>query len=378
MKILPPVIASSKLNCLLQIQGKSDFLPPLSLGEEVVAKVMENSHSGKTQILLKNLRVLADSNLQLRKGENITVRVAQVHPKVILHLVQNKIPENFKVMESLRFYRSNPKALFEFFKEGIDRISLKNLGELATNLGEKDVKEIQTLLKSLIFSKESLKNPFFFRDYIHKFGYLMENGLGEALKRKSDRAVNVKNASQNLKGCLLNLSDRLHSVMETRNLPGAGKLAGFISSSLEIIESHQVINHQFQENDGKYMFHIPLLFQEKMGLAEIFVNFRDQHAKDRNSKGEKSVVFLLNMDVLGEIVVEAKVKTKKIGCILKCDDKKAGDFIRPFLGELGEKLMALGYGIDGMKCVTEKDHLNAIRDHEFQSLFALENIDVIA
>ncbi len=378
MKILPPAIISHKLNSLLQVQKKAEFLPPLSVGEVVDAKILENSRYGKNLILLKNYRVMANSELVLRKGEKIAVRVEQLHPKVILHIVQNKISQNSRVVDCLRFYRSNPKALLEFVTEGIDRFSLKNLGELATYLGEKDVKNIQSILKSLIFSRESLKNPLFLRDFVHKFGYLMENGLGEALKRKSDRTINIRNVSQNLKGILIRLSGRLQTLMETRNLPAAEKLAGFISSSLKTIDSHQVINYMFQENEGKYMFQIPLLFPENLGLAEIFVKFRDQNSKGKGSQGDKRVLFLLNMDVLGDIVVDAKIEAKKIDCVLKCEDENVCDFIRPFLVELGERLMALGYGIDCLKCVTEKDNLKIKSEREFQNLFSLESIDIIA
>ncbi|MBW2632376.1 MAG: hypothetical protein JRC90_11605, partial [Deltaproteobacteria bacterium] len=133
------------------------------------------------------------------------------------------------------------------------------------------------------------------------------------------------------------------------------------------------------EYESKYIFQIPLLFPENMGLAEIFVKFGDRDSKNKGRRGEKNVLFLLNMDVLGDIVVEAKIKTKKIGCVLKCGDENVCDFIRPFLEELGDRLMALGYEIDYLKCVTEKDNLKIKNEHrEFQNLFALEGVDILA
>ena len=363
MKILPPTIASHKLNYLLQIQKKAEFLPPLSVGEVVEAEIMETTRYGKALILLKNSRVMADSGLPLKKGEKIVVKVTQLHPGVILRIVRNEISQNSRLMDFLRFYRSNPKALFEFFIEGTGRFSPENLGELAAHLGKEDVKNIQNILESLIFSRESLKNPFFFRDYVHKFGYLMEK---------------VKNPSKNLKGLLIRMSDRLQSLIEIRNLPAAEKLAGFVRSSLQAIDSHQVINYLFQEHEGKYMFQVPLLFPESMGLAEIFVKFGDRDSKGKGRRNEKNVLFLLNMDVLGDIIVEAKIKTKKISCVLKCKDENICNFIRLFLEELGEKLTALGYDIDYLTCVTEKDDLK-IKDEyrEFQNLFSLESVDIL-
>ncbi|MDI6687662.1 MAG: hypothetical protein QME06_05500 [Desulfobacterales bacterium] len=363
MKILPPTIASHKLNHLLQIQKKAEFLPPLSVGEVVEAEIMESPRHGKTLILLKNSRVMADSVLPLKKGEKVAVRVMQLQPGVVLRIVANEISQNSRLMDCLRFYRSNPNALFEFFIEAIDRFSPENLGELAAHLGKKNVKNMQSILKSLIFSRESLKNPLFFRDYVCKFGYLIDN---------------VKNTSQNLKELLIRMSGKLQPLIGTGNLPAAEKLAGFIRSSLQTIDSNQAINYLFQEYDGKYMFQVPLLFPEDMGLAKIFVKFGDRYSKGKGLGNKQNVLFLLNMDVLGDIVVQAKIETKKISCVLKCKDENICNFVGLFLGELGEKLTALGYDIDYLTCVTDKDNLKIkAESSEFQNLFAMENIDIL-
>jgi len=376
MKILTPTIALHKSNYLLQIQKKAESLPPLSVGEVVEAEVVESTRHGKALLLLKNSQVVVSSELLLKKGEKVAVRVAQLHPGVVLRIVQNEISQKSRLMDYLRFYRSNPKALLEFFTDGIDRFSPEKLGELAGRLEKEDVRNIQNILKSLIFSGESLKNPLFFRDYVYKLGYLLETELGEALKGRSGGTTN---APQTLKELLLRVSGRLQLLMESENLPAAEKLLVFVRSSLQTMESHQAVNCLFQEYEGKYMFQIPLLFPEDMGLAEIFVKFGDRDSKSKGRRGEKSVLFLLNMDVLGDIVVEAKVKTKKIGCVLKCGNENVCDFIRPFLEELGDRLMALGYEIDYLKCVTEKDNLKIKSEHrEFQNLFALDGVDILA
>ena len=363
MKILTPTIPAHNSNHLLQIQKKAEFLPPLSVGEVVEAEIIETSRHGKALILLKNSRVMVDSGPLLKKGEKIAVRVMQLHPGVILHIVRNEVLQNSRLMDCFRFYRSNPKAFFEFLIEGIHRFSPENLGELAERLEKEDVKNIQNVLKSLMFSKKSLKHPLFFRDYVSKFSCLTEK----------------KNVSQNLKGLLIKMLGRLQLLMETRNLPAAEKLAGFVRSSLQVIDSHQVINYLFHEYEGKYMFQVPLLFPENMGMAEIFVKFGDRDSKGKGRRNEKNVLFLLNMDVLGDIIVEAKIKTKKISCVLKCKDENICNFIRLFLEELGEKLTALGYDIDYLTCVTEKDDLKVKAEHrEFQNLFALESVDILA
>jgi len=379
MKILPTVPVLHKSDHLLHIQKKAESLPPLSVGEVVEAEVMESSRSGKALISLKGSAIMADTELPLTKGERVAVRVAQLHPGVVLRTIHGGISERAGVVDYLRLYRSDPKALSNLLMEGVDRFSPEKLGGLAAHLGKEDAKDIQNIFKSLIFSRENLKNPLFFKEYIHRLGYLMEQKLGEALKGRAGRRAHLADALHNLKGALTKVSGRLQSLMKTGDFPSAGGLDGFIRSSLQTIDSHQVINYLFQEYEGKYMFQVPLLFPDSRGMAEIFVKFGDRDSQGRGRHGGKTVLFLLHMDALGDIVAEAKIETGKIHCVLKCSDKEICGFMRSFLGELRERLVALGYEIEYLECVTERD-APRMRDryHEFENLFALEGVDLLA
>ncbi|MBN2397410.1 MAG: hypothetical protein JXI32_03440 [Deltaproteobacteria bacterium] len=345
------------------------------------ATVVEGSRLGKALISLKNSTIVADSKVPLAKGETIAVRVTQLHPGVVLRVLHGGMAERAGLSDHLGLYRARPEALSDLLVEGTARFSAEQLGELAAHLGKKEVELLQDLFRSLIFSRESLKNPLFFREYVHTLGYLMEHTLGEALKRRLGRADHLRDASQSLKGLLTRVLDRLQSLPEIRNhLPAAERLAGFVRSSLQVIDSHQVINYLFQEHDGAYMFQVPLLFPEKRGTAEIFVKFGGRDSRGGDRRGMRTVLFLLNMDALGEIVAEAKIEAKKVGCILRCGDAKSCDFMRPFLGELGEGLAALGYDIEYLHCVVNQKDTAETRGavyREFQRLFAPEGVDVL-
>ena len=380
MKLLPNAPLPHKSDYLLHIQKKAETLPPLSVGEVVEAEVIEGSRHGKAVILLKNSKIMADSDLPLTKGEKVPVRVAQLQPGVVLRIIHGGIAQKAKVVEYLRLYRSNPKALSDLLIEGTSRFSPETLGDLTVHLGRDDAKDIQNVLRSLIFSGETLKNPLFFKEYIHTLGYLMENKLGAALKRRSSgRSAHPGDALHTLKGLLTRISDRLQPLIRRGDLPTAERLAGFVRSSLEVIDSHQVINYLFQEYEGKYMFQVPLLFPDSRGMAEIFVKFGDQSSQGRGRSGGKSVLFLLHMDALGDIVAEAKIERGKVRCVLKCRDNEVRGFIRPLLGGLGERLAGLGYDIEYLECVTQ-GYASRVEDEyrEFQNLFALEGVDLLA
>jgi len=177
------------------------------------------------------------------------------------------------------------------------------------------------------------------------------------------------------------MTDRLTPLLEAGNFPAAEKLAGFVRSSLEAINAHQVVNYLLQEYEGKYQFQIPLLFPGNSGTAEIFIEFGDRESKGSGHQGDKNVLFLLDMDALGTIIAEATITGNKIGCVLKCPDSAVGNFVKPFLRELEEGLTAQGYDVEYLRCVV--DHRNTLEmketsSREFQNLFSLDGIDLLA
>ena len=97
---------------------KEFFLPPLSVNEVVEADVLEKIGDRKLAILLKTAKILVDSEIPFKGGEKITVKVEQLHPRVILRFIQNeKKTEDSKISDYLKSYRSNPKALYDLFMQ---------------------------------------------------------------------------------------------------------------------------------------------------------------------------------------------------------------------------------------------------------------------
>ncbi len=357
---------------------KEIFLLPLSVNEVVEADVLEKVGDRKLLILLKTAKILADSEIPFKVGEKITVKVERLHPRVVLRFIQN--PEKLQdsgIADYVRFYRSNPKAVCAFFLELSKVFNQEGLGEVALHLGKENIENIQNLLGSLVISKETLNDKLFLRNYIYKFGYLMEKGLKNYINKGLFKTANLNDSSQSLKGLLINMSDKLKLLMENRNLSAVEKLSDFINTSLKMIESHQVINYLFQEYEGKYMFQIPILFTEKMGFAEIFVKFGDRNSEGREQQKQKSIIFLLHMDALGDIVIDAKIIEKNISCILKCNDNNLRNFILPFLDNLRKKLKDLKYKVDYLECVVDTNILKKDECSEFQYLFAQEKVDLL-
>ncbi len=378
MKILSPGITAQKVNGALKIQTKSHGLPSLSVGEVVEAEILENPSAGNIPILFKNKKTTVYSDLPFKKGEKIAVKVTQLHPKVILRIVSDDIFRGSNVMNALRSFRSNPKMLSSFFMDATAIFNPDNIGEFEPLIGRENIQNINERIASLIFSRESLKNPFFLKNFIHQLGYLFEKEIGEALKNKPGRVLSIKNAGQTLKALLLKISGRLQAQTAGDRFPGSEKLAEFVRSGLTAIETHQGLNYLLQEQEGKYMFQIPLLFPESMGMAEIFVNFNNREDTEKKGRKKQSVLICLDMDALGRIVVETVIEKKKMYCTLKCKDHNIANFISPLLTELGQTLENLGYKLGHLKCsvttagVRAKHAVDAL-----QPLFAQDSVDFL-
>ncbi|NIA11261.1 MAG: hypothetical protein GWP10_16445 [Nitrospiraceae bacterium] len=381
---MPNTFSSISLDPFLQIKSpimdlkRGFFLPPLSVGEVVEADVLGKFGHRKLLILLKMAKILADSEVPFRQGEKITVKVEQLHPNVVLRLMQNQHKsEDRLIADYMKFYRSNPKALYDLFMELRKVFNPDDMGKAIPFLEKKNIQSMGNILEALMISKKNLDDRFFLKNYIYKSGYLIEKELKKTVNNSLVKTTNLKDSSQTLKGLLIEISDKLNLLTKTGHLPGAERLSKIVNSSLKTIESHQVINYLFQEHEGKYIFQIPILFPNDMGLAEIFIRPGDKKLDKRDPKRQKSALFLLNMDALGDIVVEIKIIEKNISCILKCEREDLYNFMLPLLDGLRESLNGLGYKVDYVKCVVEKDLLKRNEYHEFQNLFAQEKVDFL-
>ncbi len=355
MPSIPPIIISpDRSDNLFRIQTKGNMLPPLSVGEIVKAEVIEQFGDRNVLILLKGKRITADSALMHNKGERVKARVEQIQPRVILRIVGNQTSPSSVIRENIGFYRLNPTGLIDFFNE-VNRIfSQKDLGNLFSLLGKENMTTILKMVQSLTLSQSTL-NTGFFKDYIYNLGYLMEKELGEALTRKFGKASAVKKASHNLKGLLLALKNKLHGLTTDKKHHGVEKLLRFIDLSVKSIEAHQVSNVVLQERDNVYLFNIPMLSPDGMGLAEIFLKFDGKDAKGSGQKKTCKMVCMFTMDALGDIIVETTIEEPKLKCDIYCQDQTICDFIIPFLAEIKERLDAIGYEASYVTCVIGKD-----------------------
>ncbi len=377
-----PAFSSHKLN-QVQFQNKTSVThSDLSIGEILKAGVIEKLGNQKILITLKDINLPANCEVNLNAGDTVLVKVESLNPQVILRIVGRGDLEEFRAADFLRWYRTNPNALSQMITEAFRQFNTENLGKLLHYLPKEDLQNLFKIIKSLFLSPEA-KGTNFVKDYLSNLGLLTESQLRKALEGESGIGESDLH-QQNLKSLLMQLSDDLHNLLvgkesfDHEESIRLKSLSEYVDSSIKTIESHQIINVVLQETESKYLVQIPILFPDGVRKSDIFVEY-DRYASGEGHKGQYRVIFFLDMDILGEMTIEAKLKGDKIDCLIKCEGEEVCDFISPFLTELRESLSAAGCEIDTVKCVVGHDLVKEKIDY-YQGLvlYTRDVIDLFA
>jgi len=380
--IFIPTIASHKSN-QVQFHSKSSVpFPGISIGEVLEAGVIDKIDDHKMLITLKGVSMEADSEVYLNAGDKIQVKVETLHPQLVLRVMESGYSEASNLADYLRWHRSNPEALSHMMTEARRQFNSADLGKLLRYLPEADFQKIFTVLKSLLYSTET-KATNFLKDYLVKLGLTMESRLRDVVEGRA----NIGNGdlpAENLKGLLTELSSDLrnllmnHNFLDVEERKALDNLSKYVDSSIKTIESQQIINIILQEAENKYLFQIPFVFPNGVKKGEVFVEY-DRHSQKEGNNAQYRIIFFLNMDVLGEMIISSELKGDKIDCVVKCVDRDVCEFISSFMEELRKSLLAIGCKVNMVKCISEGDLVKERADYYQNSiLYNREVIDLFA
>ena len=377
-----PTISSYQLN-QAQLHNISPAASPgFSIGEILEAGVVEKLSDRRILIALKGVNLSADSEVTLNAGDKIRIKVESLHPQVILRILERGNLEEFRVADYLRWHRSNPDAISHMITEAVTQFNTGNLAKIIRYLPEEDFQKIFKLMKSLFLSPETKGNEYV-KDYLGKLGMLTESQLRQVLEGKSGIGEGCFDP-QNLKSLLMKISEDLHNLLAGKESFAhedgilLNNLSKYLDSSIKTIEAHQIINVILQESESKYLFQIPILFQDGIRKGDIFVEY-DRNSRGARDKSQYRIMFFLSMDILGDMIIEAQLKGDKIDCLIKCLDQEVCDFISSFLEELRNSLSAMGCQIDTVKCVAGGDLAKEKMDYyQDRVLYARDVIDLFA
>lgn len=209
-------------------------------------------------------------------------------------------------------------------------------------------------------------NPLFLKEFIFSIGYLLESDLRKSLNPSNEKDNNLPPASEkNFKSLLTKLSSQLHQIIDNptdKDLnPDIRKLLTNISEyydeSLKTIYNQQVANVIEQEEDHSYYFQIPFKSTDELKIADLFIKLDDENGGIKRKNDQCQFVLFLNMDALGDIMVDVKYLQRKILGVFKCVDSESLDFLSDYLDTLNERLILSGYGPNDFNvCLSDDLH----------------------
>jgi len=353
-------------------------LPHFSVGQLLEARVLGRLDGERLLINIQDQNLVARTAIPLQAGENIRVRVEGLNPLLTLVLLERSAgesAESARTGEALQSMRAEPLALAKSLAGLLEALDPENPGALRTLPVKGDAGRILQMLQDLVLPKNTVENPLWIKDCLQSLGLLLESDIRKEFQRGSSTGFQERAVS--LKELLLNLIEVLQKQGDGEGGKGLSQKLSLFEGALKNIENLQVLNVLFQEQEGKYLLQIPLLLSGRMTTADIFVYVDKENQQRKRSSEDYHAVFALHMDALGDIMVQAKWKGKKLGCLIECGSVEIRDFIYPSLAGLAERLGALGYQMGEMTCTVKKD-LGQAREEFYQRELSLTAVDLFA
>ena len=367
----------SSISKILHVEKSFSGTTGISIGDLLKATVVKNIDGDQLLIRLNDSDVIpAKSAVALQVGETMTVKVEQLRPSLTLSIISQNLPETEKVGEYLRLQRANPTALVNMISELSARLNADSLSPFLPFHSHSNLKNILKLLEALSMSKKTAGSNQFIRDYVGNLGLSWESSLKKALT-----GAQVDPAKSGLKGALMTLAEECRlltangGLIETDILTKLKAVEQMTLSSIRTIESEQVVNVLSQENEGRYLLQIPLQFPSGARTADLCIEFEEKGKKEGTMANGFRVIFLLDMDALGDISIEASIHKSQVNCKILCTDHDACQFISNALTSLTEGLTGLGYRIASINCLFQKE-LSDVRE-EFNRFRELGGKDAV-
>lgn len=359
--------------------SKPTPMPSLAVGENLNVLVLASSLERKALLQIKNSTLQAYSPFPLQKGEILTVRVDQIDPMIVLHMMPHEGAEILKANECLKLYRSNPGALKEMISTVKYFLNHENLKELEKYLPKQDIQDMIRVLEKIIISKKNIANPLFLKDSMVALGLAGERRLMKSLS--DQKILNDEKNNPTLKRILLKLSSELIPIQVASehakcDMEKIRQFTQFADHAATVIETIQIVNILAKERDGLYMLQFPFQFPEGIRTQDLFIE-SDRSGRENELGKQSRIVLFLDMDTIGELAVDVGIQDRSIRCTLKCSDQRVYDFMQVLLPELHKSLSGNGYTIVSLQCALDRNiqswKSDFLRNH---SLFSQSVIDV--
>ncbi|MEW5766893.1 MAG: flagellar hook-length control protein FliK [bacterium] len=335
--------------------------PGEEMAEDVIRPLLRSFGGLVTKTKIEIARALTKSGLPVTKElvDEIAKNLAKLPPDkrnipALVFLKAQGIPLSSRHVAAAKFHLFDQAGLSQ------------RLSRLLNLVNQRDSPGLDPLLKDEI---AATINRLFIKpgqaDLIDQLrGYLAR--LGADYEYQIVRYH--KKVRKSLKGQLLRLRSELVKS------PDLASLLALTEEILGQIQAIQLINDG--ERRKSFYLPIPLQFPQGVEEAELKIS-RNPNRQRPIDPDDFHLALLLNTSNLGPVQMKARLKRKVFTGHFWLSDQRANRFVSAHIGELGERLDALGYFVGGITCSVKKAGSGErFRVEEPTEDYALKGIDV--
>lgn len=365
---------------------KSGDILSLKKNQILDAKVLKILSSSKAEMLIAGKKVLADTSIVLKKGQDLKLRVTDQNKLQVIITPENlekKFRSIFPLLSSFSkqggpvaglqqfadvFFKQEENFLYKnadlspqtkafshqstisksvFLKSGVPMGELQGADKVSDRL---ELHTIKKLFFSLALKSEKAEQDFL-PNLLDKSGLMWERKINNVIKNESfwgkiltsEKSEDIQKMMQeDLKGAVLNL-------LETSDgEPGEGVKA--LSGLAENIEKLQLLNFNMNES-GKYLLPFPFFQDDMFRFGQLFIDLGDGENKKNNKEdGILKVSLLLDMSELGPLRADFSFLKQNITGTFYVSDEETSLFIKGMIPDLAQRLKKHDFVISKIDC----------------------------
>jgi hypothetical protein len=347
---------------LLSRHGANGLLPPLQLGQELEALVVEELDSGRLLLKIGAIFIEADSPGGLAAGQSVRLRVEQLQPQVVLHVTDAEPTIEAEAARLVRAHlpaQSDAGELLHSLQHELE--AWLDASDSAAQAAEK-LEKVRATIATMVTSgapptAEKLK--MLARDG----GLFYEAKLFGAAASDNEPLLEI--ANRDLKGLLL-------AALEATEASGFSKgVQDALKAQLNNLETQQAVNLLAQLDSGVFELQIPFFTGAGFSTAVLAMEPDGHGAGGEPGRGKSgfSLLFMLDLEHFGHTRIDAHISDNELRAVFFVDNERSVQIIRQELSGFRETLLALGYSNLYLAAKPLKD-LPADKQEKFAALAA--------
>ena len=307
-------------------------LPPLALGQEIDALVLEILPNGRLLLKLGETPIEAESPSGLSTGQHLRLRVEQLQPQLVLYITEIEPTIEIEAARLLRAHLPAHADAGELLEQLISRFEANPEAWPVSPTLARLREAIETLLSDgTPISADRLKT------LVQNGGIYYEAKLFQAARHDPQALRQI--AGDDLKGLLLSAMKEAEAGAHSADFKTA------INAQLNNLETQQAVNLLAQLDGGAFQFQIPFFTGARFSTAAVSVEGDGNSGADRQGKktGGYNLLFLLDLENFGRTRIDAHVTERELRVIFYVDRESSIGLLRQEIPSFRQTLLAMGY-----------------------------------